>query len=396
MSTNRELFFRRLGLPAANPLALEIERARGIFLYDAAGKDYVDLVSGVAVSNVGHLHPHVVNAVKAQVDKYMHLMVYGEMIQAPQTRLAELLTSQLPPALSSVYFVNSGSEAIEGAIKLAKRLTNRPQLISCIDAYHGGTHGALSMLGNESLKFAFRPLLPEVYHMRFNQLEDLDLITNETAAVIVETIQAEAGIILPEAGYLKAVRQKCDETGALLIVDDIQMGMGRTGKLFSFEHYGFEPDILVLAKALGGGMPLGAFITSPDRMRALTFEPELGHITTFGGHPVACAAAGAALEVILDDQLHGLAHSKGRRFVDALNSHPQLKEIRQKGLMIGIDLHAVDSANRLIGLFLEEGLITDRFLFRPHAFRIAPPLTITEQEIDLALERIIRALDRLS
>lgn len=395
MSLNRELFFSRMGLPSANPLALEIERARGIFLYDPTGKDYIDLVSGVAVSNVGHLHPHVLKAVRSQLDKYMHLMVYGEMIQAPQTRLADLLTAHLPANLSSVYFVNSGSEAIEGALKLAKRLTSRPKIISCYDAYHGGTHGALSILGSESLKYAFRPLLPEVYHIHFNQIDDLELITEETAAVVVECVQAEAGILLPQTGYLKALRSRCDQTGTMLVIDDIQMGMGRTGKLFSFEHFDIVPDILVLAKALGGGMPLGAFLTSKEKMQALTFNPELGHITTFGGHPVSCAAAHAALEVIMDEKLHEQADQKGKQFAEALSSHPRVKAIRQIGLMLGIDLDSANTADQLIGHFTREGLITDRFLFRPHAFRIAPPLNITPKEIDLALNRIIRSLDRL-
>lgn len=395
MPSSREIFFNNLGLPSANPIALEIDHARGVFLYDNKGRDYIDLVSGVAVSNVGHLHPEVVSAVKEQLDKYMHLMVYGEMIQSPQTSLAAMLTGSLPPEINAVYLVNSGSEAIEGALKLAKRITGRSEIIAFKNAYHGGTHGALSILGNESLKFAFRPLLPDVRHLQFNESDDLAFITGRTACVVLETIQAEAGIILPENGFLQAVRSKCDETGALLIIDDIQMGFGRTGKLFSFENFGIRPDILAMAKAMGGGMPLGAFAASATNMRTLTCEPELGHITTFGGHPVSCAAALAALKVIMKGNLIDDAERKGRKFVDALEGHREIIAIRQKGLMLGLDLKSAGQAARLVSLFVEHGLITDRFLFRPNAFRIAPPLTITDQEIDQAITRIKKSLDKL-
>lgn len=395
MAGNREIFMKHLGLPSANPMAIEIEKASGIYLYDTSGKEYIDLVSGVAVSNVGHLHPNVVKAVRDQLEKYMHLMVYGEIIQSPQTQLAEYLVSQLPGTLDSVYLVNSGSEAIEGAIKLAKRFTGRSRILSFKDAYHGGTHGALSILGNESLKYAFRPLLPDVYHIRFNNFDDLDLITRETACVVAETIQAEAGILLPQNEFLKALRTKCDQTGTLLIIDDIQMGMGRTGKLFSFEHYGIYPDILVLAKAFGGGLPAGAFISSREIMQTLTVNPQLGHITTFGGHPVSCVAALAAFKVIIEERLAEQAEAKGQTFQNKLIAHPKIKAIRQKGLMLGLDLVSSEQATKLVSLFQEAGLITDRFLFRPNAFRIAPPLNITTDEIQITIDRIADALDRL-
>lgn len=396
MITTREIFYRHLGLPSSSPMGIEMERASGIFIYDTEGKQYIDLVSGVAVSNIGHLHPHVVNAIKNQLEKYMHLMVYGEYIQSPQTNLAKKLIDHLPPQLDSVYFVNSGSEAIDGALKLAKRVTGRSRIISFKNTYHGGTHGALSIMGNEQLKNAFRPLLPGISFLEFNNFENLNEITDKTACVVVESIQAEAGIILPIQGFLKALRNRCNETGTLLILDDVQMGFGRTGKLFSFEHYDFIPDILALAKGMGGGMPIGAFIASKKHMDSLTFNPELGHITTFGGHPVSCAAALASLEVIIDEKLAEQADAKGQRFEDALKNHPQIKRIRRTGLMLGLDMESDLNCEKLVTSFVKHGLITDRFLFRPNAFRIAPPLTISDSEIDESLKRIVMALDDLN
>jgi acetylornithine/succinyldiaminopimelate/putrescine aminotransferase len=395
MPTNRELFFSYLGLPSQKPMALEITSASGIYLYDRKGNRYIDLVSGVSVSNTGHLHPEVVKAIKKQLKKYMHLMVYGEVIQETQVLLAELLCANLPGKLNSVYFVNSGSEAIEGAMKLAKRFTGRTGILAFKNAYHGGTHGALSILGNESLKNAFRPLLPDVHFMEFNNTNDLNLITNKTACVVAETIQAEAGIILPENQFLYKLRKRCDETGTLLIIDDIQMGFGRTGKLFSFSHFNIIPDILTMAKGMGGGMPLGAFIASKNVMETFTFEPELGHITTFGGHPVSCAASLANLQVILRDDLPASAHQKGFKFKNALAGHPSIKAIRQIGLMLAFDLESKEKAAKLQDIFLQNGLISDRFLFRPHAMRIAPPLTITDQEMDEALVLILKSLQQL-
>jgi len=382
MLTNRQIFFQHLALPSQKPLALEIERAEGIYMYGPEGKRYIDLVSGVSVSNIGHRHPKVVEAVKNQLDKYMHLMVYGEYIQSPQVKLAEKLASLLPQNLDSVYFVNSGSEAIEGAIKLAKRLTERSEIIAFKNAYHGGTHGALSILGSEELKYAFRPLLPDIRHLDFNNFEQLEQITDKTACVVIEPIQAEAGIILPEAGYLQFLRKKCDETGALLIYDEIQMGFARTGKLFCFENEGVVPDVICLAKGMGGGMPIGAFISSKEKMNTLTFNPVLGHITTFGGHPVCAAAALANLEVLLEENLAIEAEKKGKLFIQQLEKIEVVKEIRGSGLMLAIDFKDEILNNKVIDILLDEGLIVDRFLFHPTCFRIAPPLIITEKEIE--------------
>ena len=395
MSTLRELYFRHMGLPSRRPMAIEADHAEGIYFYDKDGKRYTDLVSGVAVSNVGHRHPRVVKAVKEQLDKYMHLMVYGEYIQSPQVKLATRLTEQLPESLDAVYFVNSGSEAIEGALKLAKRHTARPEVIAFKNAYHGGTAGALSILGNERLKQAFRPLIPDIRFLGFNNTGMLDEISNNTACVVIECIQAEAGIIIPGIDYIRKIRERCNETGALLIVDDIQMGFGRTGSLFSFEHYGIVPDILCLAKGMGGGMPIGAFISSRDIMDELTSNPELGHITTFGGHPVCCAAALGNLDVILDEKLAEAANKHGEQFYSKLKGHPQIKDIRYKGLMMGVDMENESVTDKLVRLFLEEGLITDRFLFRPSAFRIAPPLIITPDQVEETSKTIIRCLDKL-
>jgi acetylornithine/succinyldiaminopimelate/putrescine aminotransferase len=395
MSSLRQLFYSYLGLPSSSPLGLEISSARGIFLFAPDGKDYIDLVSGVTVSNLGHQHPGIIKAVKEQTDLYMHLMVYGELIQSPQVKLAETLAGILPGQLQYTYFVTSGSEAVEGALKLAKRYTGRTEVAAFRNAYHGGTHGALSIAGHESLKSAFRPLLPGITVMEFNNFSDLSAITRNTACVVAETIQAEAGIILPQYGFLAALRKRCDDTGTLLIVDDIQMGMGRTGKIFSFEHYGIIPDILCLAKAFGGGMPLGAFISSKEIMSCLTHDPELGHITTFGGHPVSCAAALASLNILMSTKIYESLEYKAGIFIDRLSRHPRIKSIRHKGLMIGIDLETAEDTSRLIREFLKNKLLADSFLFRPQAFRIAPPLIITDEEIHLACDRIIMSLDSI-
>ncbi len=395
MSDLRDLYFRHLGIPSSTPLAIEVDRAEGIYFYDIRGKRYTDLVSGVAVSNIGHRHPRVLKAIHDQLDKYMHLMVYGEYIQSPQVELAHKLAQHLPANLEAVYFVNSGSEAVEGALKLAKRTTGRSEVVAFKNAYHGGTAGALSLLGNEKLKNAFRPLIPDIRFLEFNNAGMLNMISEKTACVVVECIQAEAGIILPEDGFLKTLREQCDTSGALLIIDDIQMGFGRTGSLFSFEQFGLVPDILCLAKGMGGGMPIGAFISSMEIMQRLTFNPALGHITTFGGHPVSCAAALANLEVILEDRLAAGANEKGRQFYELLKGHPAIKEIRYKGLMMGVELENESAATSLSSCLAEEGLITDRFLFRSSAFRIAPPLTISSEQIIEASQVILQCLDKL-
>ncbi len=384
-----------MGIPSSRPSGLEIVDAEGIYLFDRQGKRYIDLVSGVSVSNLGHKHPEIVEAVRKQAEDYMHLMVYGEFIQRPQVRLAEMLARHLPNGLDSTYFVNSGSEAIEGAMKLAKRVTGRPEIVAFRNAYHGSTHGALSILGNEALKNAFRPLLPAIRFLEFNSINDLEKISRETACVVVEAIQAEAGIIPADNDFMKALRQRCSDTGALLVVDDIQMGFGRTGMLFSFEHYGIVPDILTLAKAMGGGMPIGAFISSAALMQTLSIDPELGHITTFGGHPVSAATALAGFEILVRDDLVPSAIRKGQLFHSRLDAHRAVSEIRYKGLMMAVELHSEELTSRLVSLLLEKGLVVDRFLFNQNSFRIAPPLIISDEEVHMICDIILQCLDSL-
>lgn len=395
MLTDRQIFQTNLGLPAIVDDPLEIVKAKGVFMYDAEGKDYLDLVSGVSVSNVGHCHPKVIEAITKQVNKYMHLMVYGDIVQSPQVRFAKLLTDHLPETLDSVYFVNSGSEAIEGAMKLAKRATGKTELVYFDNAYHGSTAGALSMIGRECYHKAFRPLLPCTKQLRFNDIEQLGEISEHTFAVVMEPIQSEAGVILPQPGFLEAVRKRCDEAGALLIFDEVQMGFGRTGALFAFQKLGVRPDILCLAKAIGGGMPLGAFIASRELMNLLTFNPVLGHITTFGGHPVCCAAGMAAMEVLLNENLIETAEEKGYIFAKAIIDHPAVKEIRQAGLFLGIDIDEKIDTGKLLRKFRDNRLLGDLFLFREHSFRIAPPLIINKNEINIALERVLKSLDEI-
>jgi acetylornithine/succinyldiaminopimelate/putrescine aminotransferase len=393
--TERELFFRYLGLPSHQPLGLEIDHAEGIYIYDASGKKYLDLVSGISVNNLGHRHPAVIRAIEDQLKKYLHLNVYGEFIQSPQVKLAQKLVSVLPDNLDSVFLVNSGSEAIEGAMKLAKRYTRRTEVVAFHNAYHGSTQGALSILGNEILKNAFRPLIPDIRFLEFNNFRDLEKISEKTACVVSETIQAEAGIILPEQGFLESLHARCKKTGTLLIIDDVQMGFGRTGKLFSFEHFNFVPDILVLAKAMGGGMPVGAFIASKKIMDTLADHPELGHITTFGGHPVCCAAALANLEVLLSDDMIPQAEKKGAILEEQISSHPMIKNIRRKGLILGIEVNDAGKRNKLTEILLKNGIIIDWFLFHPCTFRIAPPLTITEEECRSAGDLVIKSLNEI-
>ncbi|RLD45609.1 MAG: aspartate aminotransferase family protein [Bacteroidetes bacterium] len=393
--TNRQLFYQHLAIPADVPDALEIVKAEGIYLYDIDGNRFTDLVSGVSVSNIGHRHPKVLEAIKNQLDQYLHLMVYGKYIQSPQVKLARKLAGQLPDSLDSVFFVNSGSEAIEGALKLAKRINGRSEIIAFKNAYHGSTHGALSVLGNEEMKNAYRPLLPDIRFLNFNNENELDQITDQTACVIIEPIQAEAGIIIPDKSYLKALRRQCNKTGTILIFDEVQMGFGRTGKLFAFENFDIVPDILCLAKGMGGGMPIGAFVSSSSYMNLLTHNPALGHITTFGGHPVSCAAALASLEVILEEGLHKKAEKKGQLFVELLKNHPTVKSIRQIGLMLAVDLKPAYSVSKLVKILQKNKLIVDQFLFNSSSFRIAPPLTITEQEIREVSEKVIESLNSL-
>lgn len=396
MLTTRQLFFQHVALPSQFPIGIEIERASGIYMYSPDGKKYIDLVSGVSVNNLGHSHPAIVEAVKKQLDLYMHLMVYGEMIQTPQVKMAELLASVLPAGLNSTYFVSSGSEAVDGALKLAKRYTGRTGLVGFKNAYHGGTHGAFSMLGCEEIKYSYRPLLPDVRFLNFNNFDDLQHIDQHTACVLVEPVQAEAGVIVPQAGFLEALRKRCNESGALLIFDEIQTGFGRTGKLFALEHQDAVPDILCLAKGMGGGMPVGAFISSKEIMLSLTCNPDFGHITTFGGHPVSAAAALANLRVLTEQKdLIGQADEKGKMFEDALATHPQVVKIRRKGLMISVELKDIDTNNKAMKLLLSNGLVVDPFFFMPQAFRIAPPLIITFDEIEACIRLLKKSLDTL-
>ncbi|MCJ8210178.1 aspartate aminotransferase family protein [Mucilaginibacter sp. RS28] len=395
MLTLRQLFLAHNAQTTDFPLMLEFERAEGIYLYSPEGKAYMDLISGIGVSNIGHCHPAVVKAIKDQAEKYMHLMVYGEYIQTPQVKLAERLAGLLPSSLNSVYLVNSGAEAVEGALKLAKRFTGRSNIIACKNSYHGSSHGALSVMGNEEFKQAYRPLLPGVSFMRFNVMEDLDLINRDTACVIMETIQGEAGIRVPDVAYMQAMRKRCDEMGTLLILDEIQAAMGRTGKLFAFEHYHITPDILLLAKALGGGMPIGAFISSAEIMSVFKHNPILGHITTFGGHPVSCAAALAGLEALLAEDLISGVEDKSNLFKSLL-VHPAIKEVRGKGLMLAMELADFNLNKKVIDRCIEHGVITDWFLHCDNSMRIAPPLIISLGEIRQACEIIIEALDYYS
>lgn len=391
----RQLFLLNNAQTSPSPRLLEIESAEGMYLYGPGGEKYMDLVSGFAVSNIGHRHPLVVNAIKDQVDKYMHVTVYGEFVQAPQVKFAEKLVSVLPENLSSVYFVNSGAEATEGALKLAKRFTGRTKILSCNNAYHGSTHGALSVMGNEYYKEGYKPLLPDVSFINFNDKADIDKINDETACVIMETIQGEAGIRVPDGDYLKALRNRCTETGALLILDEIQTGFGRTGKLFAFEHYDIVPDILLLAKGIGGGMPIGAFISSRDIMHCLTENPILGHITTFGGHPVSCAAGLATLDAIIAEKLMHNVDEKEALFRKRL-VHPLIREVRGKGLMLAIQLDTFEQVESLSKAAADNALIVDWFLHCDNALRLAPPLIISEAEIELACNIILEQLESLN
>ncbi|MDP9047062.1 MAG: aspartate aminotransferase family protein [Bacteroidota bacterium] len=391
MPTLRQLFLNNNAQTTNFPLLLEFTRAEGVYMYDVEGKAYIDLISGIGVSNLGHSNPYVVHAIKDQLDKYMHLMVYGEYVQTPQVRFAEKLISVLPTNLQSVYFTNSGAEAVEGALKLAKRYTGRRQIVAFKNSYHGSTHGALSVMGNEEFKQSYRPLLPGIDFIHLNHIVDLDRINEQTACVILETIQGEAGVRVPDAGYITALRKRCDETGALLILDEIQTAFGRTGKLFAFEHYGIVPDILLLAKALGGGMPAGAFIASDKVMSSLKENPILGHITTFGGHPVCCASGLAALEVLIRDNLIDTVEEKEALFRSLL-LHPAIKEIRGAGLMLAVEFENFDLNKKIIDRCIENGVITDWFLHCSNAMRIAPPLIISLDEIKKSCAVIMEAI----
>lgn len=373
-------------------MSLEIVRAEGSYMYDPDGKSYLDLISGISVSSVGHRHPKVVEAIKNQVDKYMHLMVYGEYIQTPQVALAQKLAELLGEGLESTYFVNSGSEANEGAMKLAKRATGRAEIISMKKAYHGSTQGVLSIIGDEDFKRGFRPLLPGTRSINFDSVEDLERITNKTAAVIVEPVQGEAGYIPPSQEYLGALRKKCNETGALLIFDEVQCGFGRTGKMFAHQHYGIKPDIITLAKGMGGGMPIGAFIASRELMAHFKDNPILGHITTFGGHPVSCAASLACVNVIIDEKLTEGVKAKAGLFRELL-VHKNIKEVRGKGLMLAVQLDTFENVQKVIDYCLKNGVVSDWFLFCDNAIRLSPPLNISEEDIRKACAVLVEGID---
>lgn len=392
MPNMRQLFLKNLAQTSAFPLMLEIDRAEGMYLYDAEGKAYLDLIAGIGVSSLGHRHPKVVAAAKAQLDRYLHTMVYGEYVLAPQVQLAKLMTDHLPDPLDSVYFVNSGTEATEGAMKLAKRYTGRAEFVAARNAYHGSTQGSASLMWPKDFTQAFHPLLPGIRHLDFNQEEDLLVITEKTAAVIVETVQAECGLQTPKNDYLKKLRQRCDEVGCLLILDEIQAGYGRTGTLWAFEQYGIVPDILLLAKGMGGGMPIGAFVASREIMQTLSHDPILGHITTFGGHPVGCAAALATLETLLETDLIQQVKAKEKLFLDLLQHHAII-EVRSAGLWLAVELPDFDFVQAVIKHCMAEGLVTDWFLFNSHSLRIAPPLIIEEAEIREACSIILKGID---
>ncbi|MEM6644395.1 MAG: aspartate aminotransferase family protein [Bacteroidota bacterium] len=394
MLSQRALFLTNLAQTSPSPLLLEIESAEGVYMWDVDGKQYIDLISGIGVSNVGHRHPKVVEAIKKQIDSHLHVMVYGEFVQSPQVRLAEALAKSLPEPLNAAFLVNSGSEAIEGALKLAKRATGKSKIVSCHEAYHGSSHGALSISGCENFKQNYRPLLPGISHIRYGEIDDLEKITTETAAFVVETVQGEAGVRYAGKKYWKKVRERCDSTGTLLILDEIQCGFGRTGTLWAFEEYDIVPDILVAAKGMGGGMPIGCFIASQELMQVFTENPVLGHISTFGGHPVSCAAALATMQAIESEQLLAGISRKEALFHKLL-THPAIKEIRSKGLMIAVSFESYAILKPIIDKAIELGIVTDWFLFNDHSMRIAPPLIITEEQIVEACDKINQAISSI-
>ena len=387
----REIFLRHVAQTSAAPLALEIVKADCCTLYDAAGREYMDLIGGISVANTGHRHPQVIRAIQEQLDAYLHVMVYGEFVESPQVQYAQLLSSHLPASLNSVYFTNSGAEAVEGAMKLAKRVTGRTQIIAFDQSYHGSTQGALSVMGDEYWRNAFRPLLPDVVHLDYNETSSLEEITNRTACVIAETVQAEAGIKAPDREWLKALEKKCRDTGTLLILDEIQAGFGRTGKLWGFEHFDIVPDMLLLGKALGGGMPLGAFITDKQIMDAFTDNPVLGHITTFGGHPVCCAAGMAAMKALLEEGWIGKVKNKEELFRSKL-THPSVKAVRSFGLWMAVEFDSFEICKQVIDRCIAAGLLTDWFLFAPHCLRISPPLIISEAQVEKAAAIICESI----
>ncbi len=391
---NRELFLRHVGQTSEAPLCLNIVKAEGSKMWDADGKEYLDLIAGISVCNVGHRHPDVVAAIKKQADEYLHIMVYGELVENPQVHYAKKLTEHLPEQLNSIFFTASGSEATEGAMKLAKRFTGRTSIVSFKNSYHGSTQGALSVMGSEYWQQAFRPLLPGIVQLNYNSFDDLDAINENTACVIAETIQAEAGVNMPDINWLKSLREKCTATGTLLVLDEIQCGFGRNGSLWAFEQFGITPDILLLGKALGGGMPLGAFVADKKIMDSFTNNPVLGHINTFGGHPVSCAAGLAAFNYLINENIVAIVKEKETLFRDLL-VHPKINKVNSAGLMIAVWFDDYETNKKIIDALIENGVFTDWFLFAANALRIAPPLNISEDEIRFACEKIIEVLQKI-
>ncbi len=390
--TPQELFLNKLGQTNQFPFLIEIERAEGIYLYDKNGKAYMDMISGVSVSNVGHGHPKIKQAIHDQVEKYMHTMVYGEFVQDSVNQFAEKLTSLLPEQLNCVYPVNSGTEANESAIKLVKRVTKRTEIVSFRGSYHGSTHGSMSISGNETKKIAYRPLLSDVRFIRHNELEDLNQITTKTAGVILETVQGDAGVRNSSTEFLAALRKRCDEVGALLIFDEIQCGMGRAGRNFAFERSGIIPDVLTLGKALGGGLPIGALVSSKENLWEFTYNPMLGHITTFGGNPVICASANAFLDVLSTEIDYSEVERLGQLLVDLISQNNEIKEVRRVGMMFAFDMVSFERVEKIVKNCLENGLIAFWFLSHPYSFRLSPPLSITESEIRKAADIILNAI----
>jgi acetylornithine/succinyldiaminopimelate/putrescine aminotransferase len=392
---NRQLFLDHVGQTSAAPLCLNIIKAEGSRLWDADGKEYLDLIGGISVCNIGHRHPAVVDAIKKQADEYLHIMVYGELIENPQVDYAKMLTANLPKSLNSVFYTASGSEATEGAMKLAKRYTRRTGIVSFKNSYHGSTQGALSIMGSEYWKQAFRPLLPGIIQLTYNNFDELSRITTDTACVVVETIQAEAGVNAPVMGWLRSLSDRCKETGALLVIDEIQCGFGRNGTLWAFEQFDIVPDILLLGKALGGGMPLGAFISDKKIMDVLSYNPVLGHINTFGGHPVSCAAGLAAFKVLLNDNIISHVNGKGELFLSLLK-HPMIKRVNCQGLMLAIQFESFELNKKIIDHLITNGIFTDWFLFAADSLRIVPPLNISEEDIHAACKKIQHILDEVA
>ena len=392
---NRQLFLNHVGQTSEAPLCLNIVRAEGSKMWDADGKEFIDLIAGISVCNIGHRHPAVIDAIKKQVDQYLHIMVYGELVENPQVEYASLIAKHLPPSLNSIFYTASGSEATEGAMKLAKRFTNRTQIVSFKNSYHGSTQGALSIMGSEYWQQAFRPLLPGIKQLNYNSFEDLEEINEQTACVIAETVQAEAGVNVPDKSWMIALRNKCTEKGVLLVLDEIQCGFGRNGSLWAFEQFNIVPDILLLGKALGGGMPLGAFVSDKIILDSLTNNPVLGHINTFGGHPVSCAAGLAAMKYLLESKIIEAVKSKEKLFLSLLQ-HQQIKKVNSFGLMIAVTFDSFELNKKIIDNLIEKGIFTDWFLFASNCLRIAPPLNISDKDITTACNIIIEVLNELN